>query len=189
MIHSAINKLAVNIDSLVPHPRNVREGDVGAISESLKHNGQYRPIVVQKSTNHILAGNHTWKAAKALGWDKIAVTYVDVDDESGLRILLADNKTNDLASYDNGALIELLKELNESEQGLVGSVYDGDDIDELLSDLQNSYDQDDSNELSGNKINIDEKYEVIIECENEFQQTMLLEKLSLEGLRVKALVL
>jgi hypothetical protein len=136
MIHSAINKLAVDIDSLVPHPRNVREGDVGAISESLKHNGQYRPIVVQKSTNHILAGNHTWKAAKALGWDKIAVTYVDVDDERSLRILLADNKTNDLASYDENQLAELLQELAGSEESLSGTNFDGDDLDDLLFKLQ-----------------------------------------------------
>jgi hypothetical protein len=50
---------------------NVRQGDIGAISESLKAHGQYRPIVVDKRTNRILAGNHTWKAAKSLGWTQI----------------------------------------------------------------------------------------------------------------------
>jgi len=134
MIHQAINKLAVDIDSLEPHPRNVRQGDVGAISESLKHNGQYRPIVVQKSTNYILAGNHTWKAAKSLDWKKIAVTYIDVSDEDALRILLADNRTNDLALYDTSALSELLEELAATEKEFAGTAYDGDYLDELIAD-------------------------------------------------------
>jgi hypothetical protein len=139
MIHKDIQKLSVDIESLIPHPRNVRQGDVGAISQSLEHNGQYRPIVVQKTTNHILAGNHTWKAAQALGWKKIAVTFVDVDDERALRILLADNKTNDLATYDDNQLAGLLQELSETEQGLLGTVFDGDDLDQLLADLENTH--------------------------------------------------
>ena len=136
MIHETIKQLAVDINSLSPHPRNIRQGDVGAISESLKNNGQYRPIVVQKSTNQILAGNHTWQAAKSLGWKKIAATFIDVDDDRALRILLVDNKTNDLASYDENELADLLQELSASEQGLLGTNFDGDELDDLLFKLQ-----------------------------------------------------
>jgi hypothetical protein len=143
MIHKEITKLAVDVDSIEPHPRNVRQGDVGAISESLKHNGQYRPIVVQKSTNQILAGNHTWKAAKALGWNKIAVTYVDVSDDEALRILLADNRTNDLATYDTTALAELLEELATSEKEFVGTGFDGDDLDLMMNDIKSSFEETD----------------------------------------------
>lgn len=132
MINPNIKQLSVDVETLQNHPRNIRQGDVGAIAESLKENGQYRPIVVQKSTNYVLAGNHTLKAAKALGWKKIAATFVDVDDERALRILLADNRTNDLASYDENALVELLKELADTEAGLVGTLYTGDDLDDIL---------------------------------------------------------
>lgn len=135
MIREELAYLTVPIDEVSNHPRNVRQGDVGAIAESLKEHGQYRPIVVQRSTGYVLAGNHTLKAAKALGWKKVAVTYVECDDERALRILLADNRTNDLATYDDGALAELLKELTESETGLAGTMYDGDALDQLLSDL------------------------------------------------------
>lgn len=135
MVREELSHLAVPIDEISNHPRNVRQGDVGAIAESLKENGQYRPIVVQRSTGYVLAGNHTLKAAKALGWKKVAVTYVECDDQRALRILLADNRTNDLATYDDGALAELLKELAESETGLAGTMYDGDALDQLLSDL------------------------------------------------------
>jgi ParB-like chromosome segregation protein Spo0J len=120
------------IDALIPHPDNVRQGDVGAIVESLKVHGQYRPIVVQKSTQHILSGNHTWKAAKALGWDTIEVVEIDVDDAQAKRILLVDNRATDLATYDDRALASLLKQLAETEGSLEGTGFDGDDLDDLL---------------------------------------------------------
>jgi len=121
------------IDDVKPHPQNVRQGDVGAISESLRAHGQYRPIVVQKSTGYILAGNHTWKAAKALGWTRIETTELDVDDDRALRILLVDNRANDLATYNDHALADLLRDLASTESHLKGTGYDGDDLDELLT--------------------------------------------------------
>jgi hypothetical protein len=36
MIRKEIEHLAINIDELHTHPSNVRQGDVGAISESLE---------------------------------------------------------------------------------------------------------------------------------------------------------
>lgn len=125
----------VPIDDLKPHPKNVRQGDIGAISESLKSHGQYRAIVAQRNTQHILAGNHTWKAAKALGWKEIAVHYLDCDDDTALRILVADNRANDLATYDDTALAELLKEIDATELGLDGTLFDGDALDQLVFDL------------------------------------------------------
>ena len=45
--------VTVPMDSLVPYPKNPRSGDVAAIAESLVENGQFHPIVVQKSTNQV----------------------------------------------------------------------------------------------------------------------------------------
>lgn len=136
MIRPEIQSLATPITQLKPHPQNVRQGDVGAISQSLEQHGQYRPIVVQQSTGFILAGNHTYKAAKALKWKDIAATYVDVDDEQALRILLIDNRANDLASYDDSALVEMLKALMDTELKLGGTGFDPSDLDQLLKDLE-----------------------------------------------------
>ena len=72
----------VAIGSLQGYPTNPRRGDIEAIALSLKAHGQYRPIVVQYGSNYILAGNHTYKAAKKLGWKKIKVTYVDCDEQT-----------------------------------------------------------------------------------------------------------
>lgn len=136
MIRPELDHLSIPIDEVHTHPSNVREGDVGAICESLKAHGQYRPIVYQQSTKRILAGNHTWKAAKALGWKTIAATPVICDDPQALRILLADNKANDLASYDQTELVELLKQLADTEEGLLGTLFDEDELDDLVKDEQ-----------------------------------------------------
>lgn len=134
-IRPELIKLAKAIDEVQPHPRNVRQGDVGAIATSLEANGQYRPIVVHKDTGYILAGNHTYKAAKSLGWDKIAMTFVECSEDDAMRILLADNKSSDLATYDDAALADLLKELVANDT-LDGSLYEPSDLDDLLALLE-----------------------------------------------------
>jgi ParB-like chromosome segregation protein Spo0J len=106
---------SVAISSLESYPSNPRRGDIDAIATSLKAHGQYRPIVVQYGTNYILAGNHTYKAAKKLGWKKIKITYVDCDEPTARKMVLADNRLTDLASYNEPLLKSLLTALPELE--------------------------------------------------------------------------
>jgi hypothetical protein len=119
----------VKVGDLKGYEKNPRKGNIKAIAESLEINKQYRPIVVQKSTNKILAGNHTWLAAQSLGWEEIAVVYVDVDDMSAKKIVLADNRTNDLADYDGQILAELLRDLGTAE----GTGYSNEDMDAIFN--------------------------------------------------------
>ena len=105
----------VPINSLEGYPTNPRRGDIDAIAQSLKAHGQYRPIVVQHGTNYILAGNHTYKAAKKLGWKKIKITYIEVDEQTARKIVLADNRLTDLAGYNEPLLKSLLQALPELE--------------------------------------------------------------------------
>jgi hypothetical protein len=129
----------VRIDALTPHPSNVREGDVGAISESLREFGLYRPIVVQRATPDgddrmvIVAGTHTWRAAEALGWTEMDAVMLTVDDQTAVRIMLADNRTHDLGRDRGDDLAELLARLGEP--AMVGTGWDSDDLDTLLRDL------------------------------------------------------
>ena len=85
------------IGDLTPYHRNPRRGNMAAIAESLKARGQYKPIVVNKGTktgiaNEILAGNHTWQAAKSLGWTTIEAVIVDLDADQAAQIVLADRR-------------------------------------------------------------------------------------------------
>ena len=117
----------VPVGEIQPHPANARQGDVGAIHQSIETNGVYRPLIVQKGTGFILAGNHTYRAMAQQGAVVVPVVWRDVDDETARRIMLADNRTADLGDYDNQALLDLLQGLPD----LVGTGYDDDDLDAI----------------------------------------------------------
>jgi DNA modification methylase len=126
-----LEKLLVPIDSLREREGNPRQGNLEAIKESLRVNGQYRPVVANKRTSEILAGNHTYKAARDLGWEEIAATWVDADEDQAARIVLIDNRANDLAEYDDQALWNMLSELDDLE----GTGYDETALTHLLQEL------------------------------------------------------
>ena len=117
-----------NVDpkSLEVHPDNPRQGDIGAIVTSIENNGWFGTLVAQRSTRQVLAGNHRLQAAIALDMKDVPVYWVDVDDAEAKRILLADNRVSDLATWDDTILVSLLESL-ANDDALLGSGYDGDD--------------------------------------------------------------
>ena len=125
----------VAVDTLKLHPRNIRQSDLGEIIESIKANGFYGACVVQRSTRHVLAGNHRLEAARHVGIPSVPVIWLDCDDDAALRVMLVDNATQDKASNNAAALAELLAELANTEAGLTGTGFDGDDLDALIADL------------------------------------------------------
>lgn len=127
-IPATLKHLAVPIDQLKHYGKNPRRGDVDLIKESLKTNGQYKPVTVRTGTNEILAGNHTVKAAKALGWTHIAATFMDVTDAQAAKIVLVDNRANDLATYDQDNLRDMLDSLPDLE----GTGYTPDDLEAMI---------------------------------------------------------
>ena len=88
----------VDVSDLIKHPENPRVGDINAIAASIKANGWWGTIVAQKSTSYVLAGNHRLEAAVKLQMATVPVYWVDVDDQQAIKILLADNKTAELAT-------------------------------------------------------------------------------------------
>lgn len=132
-IPASLDGLRVPVDSLRPYSKNPRSGDVDLIADSLRVNGQYRPVVVNSRTNEVLAGNHTLRAALHLGWTEIAATFVDADEEQAARIVLVDNRANDVATYDEVALAGLLEDLGTGH--LDGTGFSDADLAELLAGL------------------------------------------------------
>jgi ParB-like chromosome segregation protein Spo0J len=118
----------VPVNEILTHPLNPREGDIGAIIESLSTMGQYRPIVVNRPTRHCVSGNHTLQAAVQLGWEKIAVHWIEVDDIEEIKILIVDNRTSDLATYDSGDLNKLLTSTSTK-----GTGFSREEVAEILS--------------------------------------------------------
>lgn len=132
-IPASLDALRVPIDSLQHYGKNPRHGDVDLIAESLRVNGQYRPVVVNSRTSEVLAGNHTLRAAKHLGWTEIAATFVDADEDQAARIVLVDNRANDVATYDDTALAGLLEDLGAGS--LEGTGFSDGDLSALLAGI------------------------------------------------------
>jgi len=109
------------------HPDNPRRGDIGAIYTSMKHHGVYTPVIAQRSTGHILVGNHRYLAMLEAGLTEIPVIWRDVDDETGIKIMLADNRSSDIATNDNRTILDLLMAMDSMD----GTLYDDDDADNL----------------------------------------------------------
>ena len=119
----------VALINLKPYPNNPRKGNIDLIAKSLETYGQYKPITINKRTNEILAGNHTFQAAKKLGWATIQATYIDVDANTAAKIVLIDNKTSDSGGYDDTKLLGLLDSLGD----LSATGYTDKDLKELQS--------------------------------------------------------
>lgn len=133
----ALRSFLLPIDAMRQHPRNARRGDVVLVAESLERYGQTRPIVLWQpeddSGTVIVAGNHTWQAARTLGWTHIAgLADPGMDEEAALDFLLVDNATADKATYDDVALIATLQRLYDAGR-LQGSGFTPDDLDDLIA--------------------------------------------------------
>jgi len=115
-IHPSLAAMAVDIDTLLPLERNPRIGDVDAIAASYAEFGQVKPIVAKQNddgTATVIAGNHQLEAAKMLGWDKIAVVYLDGDDSRAVAFALADNRTVELGYSEPEVLYELMSAVSD----------------------------------------------------------------------------
>lgn len=121
----------IPIDSIKPYRGNPRIGDIPAIRESLRTNGQYRPVVVRIKTREVLAGNHTWIGAKEEGWTEIWATFIDCDAQAAKRIVAVDNGAARLGGFDNEALVALLGSLPD----LSGTSYQQKDLDKMAAGL------------------------------------------------------
>ena len=126
--------------------RNPNLGNTSVIEGSLRANGQYRPIVVNRGThtgrpNEVLAGNHTLKAIRNLlegepdnpAWRTVDAYVIDVDEDQASRIVVADNKTAQSGfGYDQEVLADILAGLPD----LDGTAFTADEYSDLLASLE-----------------------------------------------------
>jgi hypothetical protein len=123
----------VPIDTVDEYPDNPRRGDTKALRESILTNGFYGVLIAQRSTGFILAGNHRLRVLRELGAKDVPVMFIDCSDSDARRIVLADNRTSDLAFYDDPTLFKLLQELDGD---LSGTGYDRASYELLLQGLE-----------------------------------------------------
>jgi hypothetical protein len=123
------------IAELAVDPNNARthsHRNLSAIAQSLEQFGQRKPIVVT-ADNVVIAGNGTLVAAMTLDWKHIDIVRIPPDwsDEQIKAFAIADNRTQDLSSFDTDLLLKQLEELQSADFDLSSLGFDGDYITEL----------------------------------------------------------
>jgi ParB-like chromosome segregation protein Spo0J len=169
----------LQIKDLTADPQNARQHDeknLKAIQGSLNQFGQRKPIVITEA-GVIVAGNGTVEAAKRLGWTKIDAVKVPGDwtPDQIKAFALADNRTAELANWDKEVLATQLLDLEEA----------GFEIADFGFLQQQDSEQ---KELDTDSISYEDKFEVVIECKDEFEQQDFLERFTNEGLKVRAII-
>jgi ParB-like chromosome segregation protein Spo0J len=127
----------VKIDSLSLDPANARKHDdrnMETIVGSLRRFGQQTPIVVDKS-NVVRAGNARLEAAKRIGWHTIQIVRTELTSSDAIAYAIADNRTSELAEWDDDILAAQLQGLlTEDEELLDAAGFDEDELAKLLNE-------------------------------------------------------
>ena len=108
-----IKNIAVN--DIMPYEHNPRKNEdaVEYVMNSIRDFGFKQPLVLDE--NHVIIVGHTrWMAAKRLGMKEVpCVIASDLSEEKARAYRLADNKTNEIAEWDNKELQAELDALYE----------------------------------------------------------------------------
>lgn len=171
-----LNVLRVPIDKLHPDPGNVRkhgEKNLTAIKASLLRFGQQKPIVID-AKNIVRAGNGTLEAAKTLGWSHIDCVMSDLVGSELAAFAIADNRTAELAEWDQDGLAKQLLALEQEGFGL-------DDLGFHAFEPNISEDDLDKNEKPLDAENL----KLVVECDNIDDLDDLFRELNDRGFRVK----
>ncbi len=125
------------LDALTCDPANVRKHDqrnLDAIKASLQRFGQQHPIIVD-AAGVIRAGNGRYMAMRALGWSECDIVRTDLKGSEATAFAIADNRTAELATWDDDALAQQLAALQiEDEELALATGYDEKEIAALALD-------------------------------------------------------
>lgn len=163
----------IPVDDLIPYENNPRLNDeaVDAVAASIREFGFKQPVVIDKD-NVIVCGHTRMKAAVLLGLDTVpAIRADDLTDEQIKAYRLADNKTAELADWDFDALSKELQGLSIDMADFGFAENAG-----VLDTKDNQKDISDK---------FHEKYEVIIECTDEFEQMHVYNEINEKGYKCR----
>lgn len=126
----------VSINKIKPYEKNPRKNDdaVDAVANSIKEFGWQQPIVVD-SGGVIIAGHTRYKAAKKLKLEEVPIVVTDkLTKEQVNAYRLADNKSGELACWDDNLLDQELNNILDIDMSQFGFSLDDDLAEEDVID-------------------------------------------------------
>ena len=115
----------IPVKKLTPYARNPRKNDssVNAVIASIREFGFRNPIIVD-GEGTVIAGHTRLKAAKSLGMEKVPVVRADdLTEEQANAFRLADNKAQELSSWDFSLLMDELTDIDGIDMEQFGFAY------------------------------------------------------------------
>jgi len=160
------------------NPR-VNKHAVAHVAASIQRFGFGAPLLARKQNGEIIAGHTRYLAALQLGLERVPVRYLDLDPADAHLLALADNKTAELADWDDEVLGAILADLAEQKLDLTeGTGFSESEIDRLINgaseDVVASDDEDDG-------ANLDAAEELLAKWRVEPGQLWLIPSATAEG--------
>lgn len=167
------------LDEIHPYRNNPRRNDaaVEKVARSIEEFGFKVPMVIDRDGT-IVTGHTRYKAARRLGLETVPCVVADDLSEDELRAFrIADNRSQELATWDEGALYAELEEL------------DGADVDMSWLDLDGNDDDEDDADGRAPDACIEQTYAISVTCSDEEDQRRKFEELTGLGLECKVVVI
>jgi len=134
---------------------NPKDHDIGQIYQSIKRFGFTQPIMMNENTGKLLAGHGRLQTLQQMkqGGEKIPNRIKEKDGEwlvpvlKGISFeddmeaqayLIADNRLTELGGWNTGELVDTLQELVEGGFSLDGVGYDFDDLETMVTQIEDS---------------------------------------------------
>lgn len=150
MVERRLEARRVPLSSLVLDETNRRthgQRNLSAIEDSIRKHGVVEPLVVQRGTGRIVAGNGRAEVLRRLGYSEVDVVEIEIGSEDEFKALsIRLNRTGELAGWDVAGLEADLAALADSGWGSLPEFgFDAKLLDELAeiadsSDLGESSD-------------------------------------------------
>ena len=134
---------------------NPKDHDIGQIYQSIKRFGFTQPIMMNENTGKLLAGHGRLQTLQQMkqGGEKVPARIKEKDgqwlvpvlkgiafedDMEAQAYLIADNRLTELGGWNTGELVDTLQELVESGLNLDGVGYDFDDLETMVTQIDDS---------------------------------------------------
>ena len=125
-----------SVHDLSNDPANARkhnDKNIDAIIASLRRFGQQKPIVIDRN-NIVRAGNGTLEAARRLQWESIDCVVTSLNGSDAVAYAIADNRTAELAEWDEDTLAAQLNGLlTESEELALSAGFTPEEIEAMVA--------------------------------------------------------
>lgn len=192
---TAAQPTVIDLGTLHADPSNARIHDQrnkAAIAASIDRHGFLGAVVVEKGTGRILAGNERTQQALAAGMTEgvvvkydpqrqVPVIMADLDGAEADRFALTDNRTAELADWDEDVLKTALAAIGEEgrEALTVEKLWTRAELKSLLTTSERAAPDVISSAYNGT-------FAILVTCDDERHQRELLERMTDEGLNVRA---